>query len=116
MKNLVEIDLVWGFESESSTISNFAMEINEVLLEFQVEIIGFIPMSASGAWPEFKFLGEEEQIKRLLFHYHQEDESEAMDYYEYNARPSQRSEVNVHVDTRWSGGERKFIEVGGKFM
>ena len=115
MKNLKEVDLVWGYEDENVTIFNFAEMLNEVIDEFQVEIIGFIPMSSSGAWPEFKFLGEEESIKRLCINFHG-DENDGIDYYDEYAYDSDRTEFTVHTDNRWTNNERKYIAKGGEFI
>ena len=115
MKKLKEVDLVWGTQDENEKVFNYMEMLNEVIEEFQVEIIGFIPMSSSGAFPEIKFLGEEESIKRLCIHYHG-DESDGMEYYDEFAYDSGHTELTIHLDDRWSNGERKYISKGGEFI
>jgi hypothetical protein len=55
MKKLKEVDLVWGTQDGNEKVFNYMEMLNEVIEEFQVEIIGFIPMSSSGAHPEIMY-------------------------------------------------------------
>lgn len=111
---LKTLSLVISFSGETDTTENFFQMLQEIVTEYQVEIVGLWPQSPSGAWPEITFLGEEAQLKRLRANFNEElEESDIEECF-----PLQDTERETHeilVDSRWEG-ERKYVTTEGKFI
>ena len=96
-----EIKLLFAYEGATEETSNFFEQLQEIIKEFRVEIVGLWPLSSSGAWPEITFRGEEDDIYRLCLKYHQNDENEARDYYDSYSTESSSDDIDVKSDDRW---------------
>jgi hypothetical protein len=114
MKNTIQISLVIAFTGSTEKTEDFMSMLQEMVEEYQVEIVGLWPMSDSGAWPTITFKGKEDSIKRLCQDFF-EDEEEASEYYETQSVICSDANFTVHSDKRWQG-ERNHIKVGGGFI
>ena len=110
-----EIVLVFSYEGATEETSNFFEFLQEIVEEFRVEIIGLWPMSASGAWPEITFRGEEDDIYKLCLKYHGDDEEIARDCYDEYSTESSSDGINILKDDRWPS-KNKWIDKDGNFI
>jgi hypothetical protein len=112
---LKTLTLVIAYSDETDQTTNFLHLLQEIIKEYQVEIVGLWPQSSSGAWPEVTFLGEEASLERLRKNFYEEEDEESLD----EIAPLEDTEqevVLVKNDTRWEE-PRKYISPGeGKFI
>jgi hypothetical protein len=90
--------------------------LHEICQQFNLQIIGLIPIGPGGGNPEVTFRGSNNDVMDMLRWYHQESEEDATDYYdEYSYEDTPRPfEVEAKKDPRFMGGDRKYIDPSGK--
>jgi len=90
--------------------------LHEICEQFDLQIIGLIPIGPGGGNPEVTFRGKSEDVMDMLRWYHQESEEDAADYYdEYSYEDTPKPfEVEAKKDPRFVGGNRRYIDQSGR--
>jgi hypothetical protein len=90
--------------------------LHEICEQFDLQIIGLIPIGPGGGNPEVTFRGKGEDVMNMLRWYHQESEEDAADYYdEYSYEDTPKPfEVEAKKDPRFVGGNRRYIDPSGR--
>jgi hypothetical protein len=90
--------------------------LHEICQQFNLQIIGLIPIGPGGGNPEVTFRGSNNDVMDMLRWYHQESEEDAADYYdEYSFEDTPRPfEVEAKKDPRFMSGDRKYVDLSGR--
>jgi len=111
-----QLTLVFAFDGFHET-QEFMLYLQELVEQFQVQIIEFIPASSSGAWPELTFRGTEENLIKLAICYHGDHIEDGTEYAEDHMIDDSPILFDIEKDPRWlTAGKRTFISDDGKLL
>jgi len=98
-----------AFNGPCKDTENFLTYLQEICEVFNLQIVGLVPVSSSGAWPEVTFRGAKEDLTNLSIAFHDDSElgQEMIDeFIMEDAEPA----FNVPFDERFTTkGNRQFI-------
>jgi len=105
--------LVSAFDGPCNDTTKFMIYLQEICEVFNLQIVGLIPVSPSGAWPEVTFRGTEEDLTKLSIAFNDDPElgQEMIDSY---IMEDDEPVFEVPFDERFTTkGKRQFINDDG---
>ena len=100
-----------AFNGPTSQTEKFLGYLHEVCENFNLEIVGLIPVGPGGGWPEITFRGEEANLLEFSKAFF-DCEVEGEDMFETYSRPDEPTIFNgAIIDSRYSTkGKTEFID------
>lgn len=112
---LNRISIPIAFDPMFGKTDKFLRYLQEICEIFELQIVGLVPVSSSGAWPEVTFRGESENLEKFIMSFYFDDPEEGADFFESYLKDDEPGDFFVESDHRFtSRGSREFFTEEGE--